>query len=146
LQIQVILEEKVIFMDHANPILLYDGSCGFCQNSVQFILRNERTEEIYFAPLQSDFAEQIKKDHPEILTIDSIIFLKGKDLLIESNAALELASYLKAPYYFAKYVRLVPKGLRDSVYRLLAKNRHRLIRNSNSCLLPSKEQRNRFLS
>lgn len=133
-------------MDYTNPILLYDGSCGFCQNSVQFILRHERTEEIYFAPLQSNFAEQIKKEHPEILTIDSIVFLKGKELSVESDAALELATYLKAPYYFGKYVRFVPKGLRDSVYRFLAKNRHRLARNSNSCLVPSTQQRKRFLS
>jgi predicted DCC family thiol-disulfide oxidoreductase YuxK len=132
-------------MDHKSPVLFYDGSCGFCQQSVQFILQHERTEEIYFAALDSELANQIKKQHPKLQSIDSIVFLKGKDLLVESDAVFALTSYLKAPYHFAKYARFVPKTLRDYVYRFVAKHRHRLISHSDSCLLPSPQQRKRFL-
>ena len=133
-------------MDQIKPILLYDGSCGFCQQSVQFILQNERAEDIYFAPLDSELAKGILEKHPHLLTIDSIVFLKGNDLLVESDAVFELASYLQKPYYLGKYIRIIPKTLRDYMYRFVARHRHHLIRNNNACMLPSAKQRKRFLS
>lgn len=133
-------------MNQTKPILLYDGSCGFCQRSVQFILKHERGEEIFFAPLQSELALTIYQNHPEFQNVDSIVFVKGNDLLVESDAVLALVTYLRAPYYFSKIARLVPKVLRDRVYRFVAKHRHRFIRNNDSCLLPNSHQRKRFLS
>lgn len=134
-------------MSNTNPILLYDGSCGFCQQSVQFVLQHERTDEVLFAPLQSDFARQIIAKHPWLNDIDSIVFILGKDVLVESDAVWALASYLRAPYGNAKLIRIIPKGLRDTAYRFVAKHRKRLIRHGNeACLLPTPEQRKRFLS
>lgn len=134
-------------MSNTNPILLYDGSCGFCQQSVQFVLQQERTDEVLFAPLQSDFARQIIAKHPRLNDIDSIVFILGKDVLVESDAVWALASYLRAPFGYAKFIRIIPKGLRDVAYRLVAKHRKRLIRRGNeACLLPTPEQRKRFLS
>lgn len=133
-------------MKQSHPILLYDGSCGFCQQSVQFILQNERAEDIYFAPLDSELAKGIIEKHPHLLTIDSIVFLKGNDVLVESDAVFELASYLQKPYYLGKYIRVIPKTLRDYMYRFVAKYRHHLIRKNNACMLPSVKQRKRFLS
>lgn len=132
-------------MDYPNPILLYDGSCGFCQQSVQFILQNERDETICFAPLQSKFASQIIKEHPFLQSIDSIVVLKGKELLVESDAVIALSSYLKAPYHLGTMLKVLPKFSRDGLYRFVAKHRHRLIRSNQSCLLPSPQQRKRFV-
>jgi predicted DCC family thiol-disulfide oxidoreductase YuxK len=133
-------------METKSPVLFYDGSCGFCQQSVQFILQHERAEEIYFAALDSELANQVKKQHPKLKSIDSIVVLKGKELLVESDAVFALTTYLKAPYRYATYAHFVPRTLRDYVYRLIAKNRHRLIRQNEACLLPSPQQRKRFLS
>lgn len=132
-------------MDTKSPVLFYDGSCGFCQQSVQFILQHERAEEIYFAALDSELANQLKKQHPKLQTIDSIVVLKGKELLVESDAVFALTSYLKAPYHLAKYARFIPKTLLNQLYRFVARHRHRFIRQNESCLLPSPQQRKRFL-
>ena len=132
-------------MNTKSPVLFYDGSCGFCQQSVQFILQHERAEEIYFAALDSELANQLKKQHPKLQSIDSIVVLKGKELLVESDAVFALTSYLNAPYHFAKYARFIPKKLLNRVYRFVAKHRHRFIRQNESCLLPSPQQRKRFL-
>jgi len=133
-------------MEHTYPILFYDGSCGFCQRSVHFVLQHERSEVIHFTPLQSELATQIKRKYPELQKIDSIVLLKGKELLVESDAAIALAAYLHAPFHLLKYIQFVPKVFRDNVYRIIAKNRHRLIRNNESCLVPTAQQRKRFLS
>ena len=128
-------------MDTKSPVLFYDGSCGFCQQSVQFILQHERAEEIYFAALDSELANQLKKQYPKLQSIDSIVVLKGKELLVESDAVFALTTYLKAPYHLAKYARFIPKKLLNRVYRFVAKHRHRFIRQNESCLLPSPQQR-----
>jgi len=133
-------------MNYTNPILFYDGSCGFCQRSVQFILQHERNETIHFAALESEFANRVKEQYPLFAEVDSIVVLNGKELLIESDAVFELASYLSAPFQFAQYARVIPKLFRDPIYRLVSKNRHRFVRNNNTCLVPSAEQRKRFLS
>lgn len=133
-------------MTHTNPILFYDGSCGFCQRSVQFILQHERNETIHFAALESEFANQAKEQYPLFAKADSIVLLKGKELLIESDAVFELASYLNRPFQFAQYARVIPKFFRDPIYRFVSKNRQRFVRNNNTCLVPSAQQRKRFLS
>ncbi|WP_075617870.1 thiol-disulfide oxidoreductase DCC family protein [Paenisporosarcina indica] len=133
-------------MNQEKSILLYDGSCGFCQHSVQFILQHERGEDIFFAPIQSELANSIYENHPELKNVDSIVFVMGKDILVESDAVLALATYLRAPYHYGKIARFSPKWLRDRVYRIVAKHRHRLIRKNDSCLLPNAQQRKRFLS
>ena len=132
-------------MDQINPILLYDGSCGFCQRSVQFILAHERGEVIHFAPLDSEIASRLFADYPNLKNIDSIIFIKGNVPLVESDAVLEIAAHLRAPYNLAKHARIVPKPLRNHLYRLIAKNRHRILQSSDCCLLPTAAQRSRFL-
>ena len=133
-------------MAQTKPILLYDGSCGFCQRSVQFILQHEQGEDIYFAPLQSELAMNLYKEHPNLQNIDSIVFIKGKEMLVESDAVLALAGFLRPPYRFGQYARFFPKVFRDRVYRFVAKHRHRIVRSDESCLLPNARQRNRFLS
>ena len=133
-------------MGQTKPILLYDGSCGFCQHSVQFILQYERGEDIYFAPLQSELAKNMYREHPNLQNIDSIVFVKGKEILVESDAVLALAVFLRAPFRFGKYARFLPKVFRDGVYRFVAKHRHRIIRENESCLVPNARQRKRFLS
>jgi predicted DCC family thiol-disulfide oxidoreductase YuxK len=40
------------------PVLLYDGLCGFCDRTVQFILARDAGGPMHFAPLQGDYARQ----------------------------------------------------------------------------------------
>jgi predicted DCC family thiol-disulfide oxidoreductase YuxK len=133
-------------MNLPTPILFYDGNCGFCQQSVQFVLENEKSEKVYFAPLQSNIANELKKKFPQLQSIDSIIFFEGNELLIESDAVFALATHLKSPFPIAKHGRIFPRFLRDGMYRMIAKHRHRLIQSNDSCLLPTIEQKKRFLS
>ena len=133
-------------MNFPTPILFYDGNCGFCQQSVQFILENEKNEADFFAPLQSNIAYEMKLKYPELHTLDSIIVFDGERILVESDAVLALATYLKNPFPIAKYGRIIPRFLRDGLYRVIANHRHRLIPTNDSCLLPTPQQKKRFLT
>jgi predicted DCC family thiol-disulfide oxidoreductase YuxK len=91
--------------------------------------------------------------HPELADIDSIVWVEAtpdetrtETVLTQSAAAIRIASYLGGPWRLAMLARLVPRPLRDAAYRLVAKHRHRLTRGGPECLVPTPEQRSRFLS
>lgn len=130
------------------PVLLYDGSCGFCARSVQFVLNREpeaaRTH-LRFTPLQGAFAQQLHARHPGEWP-DSLLWFEpeGERLLVYSDAALRVATHLGGVWAaLAAVGRLVPRVIRDGVYRLIARHRQRLA--PMSCMLPTPEQSARFL-
>jgi predicted DCC family thiol-disulfide oxidoreductase YuxK len=133
------------------PLLLYDGTCGFCAASVQFILRHERHGVLRFAPLQSELAAAIRGRHPELEGVDSMVWVenggegRGERVAVRSDAALEVARYLGWPWRALGAGWLVPRGLRDAVYDLVARHRHRLFSDPEACYLPPSDVRSRFI-
>ncbi|PYS38670.1 MAG: hypothetical protein DMG14_16785 [Acidobacteria bacterium] len=91
-----------------DPILLYDGACGFCTASVQFILAHERQQSLRFASLQGAMASAIRATHPKLTEVDSIVWLEssGKGdakLWFRSAAALRVAWYMGGLWRFAGF-------------------------------------------
>src|SRR6476661_1217687 len=61
----------------AVPILLYDGSCGLCAQSVQFVLRHEaRSQRLRFATLQGPHGAAALKSNPGLAAVDSVVWLE----------------------------------------------------------------------
>lgn len=126
------------------PILFYDGDCGFCQNSVQFILKHESEALLNFAPLQGDYALQ---HLPKELTDDlnSLVILDNQQIYTKSNAALFVAQSLSFPYSLAKIGKCIPLTVRDGLYKLVARNRFKLSKGSKTCKIPTENERLRFI-
>ena len=129
------------------PLLLYDGTCGFCASSVQWVLRRDRQGTLRFAALQGETARPILARHPELASVDSVVWVEeGGDVRVRSAAALAVAHYLGGGWsVVARVSALIPVGLRDWAYDLIARHRHKLTRNGPECLLPTPEERARFL-
>jgi predicted DCC family thiol-disulfide oxidoreductase YuxK len=130
-----------------SAVLLYDGTCGFCAGSVQFVLRHERRHgTLRFATLEGPLGDAARRTNPELDGIDSVIWLERGRVLVRSEAALAVAAYLGGPWRaLAALGRLVPRRLRDAVYDLIARNRYRIAGRVDACPLPTPEQRGRFL-
>lgn len=126
------------------PILLYDGTCGFCARSVQFVLRHERSHILLFAPLEGTIGRDLRAAWPELAAVDTMILLDGKVPRLRSDAALTIASLMGGPWRLASIARLVPPRLRDAVYDLVARHRHRMA-GAPACLVPPAEAAHRFL-
>jgi predicted DCC family thiol-disulfide oxidoreductase YuxK len=132
------------------PVLLYDGTCGLCAASVQFVLRHERNQSLRFAALESEVGRSIRARHPELATVDSMIWVEpqsagGERLLVRSAAALRAAWYLGGPWRLATLGYIVPRGVRDALYDFIARHRHRLARGADRCYIPPPAVRARFL-
>jgi len=130
-------------------VLLYDGTCGLCAASVQFVLRHDRTGTLRFAPLQGTFARRVIDRHPELAGVDSVVWVDLSDAgeptatAVRSEAALRAVAYLGGWWSLLSAGRVLPRALRDVVYDFVARHRHQFTREQ--CLLPHPDQRQRFI-
>lgn len=133
----------------AAPVLLYDGVCGFCNRTVQMILDRDRRGTMRFAALQSDYGRAVVGRHRELEGVDSVVFVEpaagGERVHVRSDAALKVAAYLGGPWKVFLAAKVIPRGLRDYLYDLFARNRYRFFGKSEQCMLPPAEARARFL-
>jgi predicted DCC family thiol-disulfide oxidoreductase YuxK len=134
-----------------DPVLLYDGLCGFCDGTVQFILKHDRRGELRFATLQGDYARAIVTRHPELANVDSLVLVEhdpgsgAERVYVRSTGALRLARYLGGAWHLARVAGIMPRFLRDLAYDAFARIRYRVFGRYDSCPIPTPEQRARFI-
>lgn len=123
--------------------VLYDGDCGFCNRSVAFILKHEKSDSIHFAPLQSDFTQNLfKENNWSQPNLSTFYFIQNGKKHERSSAAFEVLKYLKSPYNWLRIFRFIPSRVTNWMYDRVAKRRQRI---SNSfCVMPTPEERARF--
>ncbi len=135
--------------DETNPVLLYDGVCGFCNRSVQTIIRHDRRGDMRFAALQSEYGRAIVSRHAQLQNVDSLVLVEQIDgeekVFIHSTGALRVAAYLGGWWKLCLIAYIIPRPVRDFVYRLFARYRYRLFGKYDTCPIPSPEVRSRFL-
>jgi predicted DCC family thiol-disulfide oxidoreductase YuxK len=134
-----------------SALLLYDGTCGFCARSVQFVLRHEGpSRALRFASLDGPTGRALHARHPELASVDSLIWFVPADsrrdecILIRSDAVLTVATYLGGVWrVLGALGRLIPRFVRDAAYDWVARRRYRLV--PRSCPVPKPEERKRFV-
>jgi predicted DCC family thiol-disulfide oxidoreductase YuxK len=132
--------------DAPHPIVLFDGVCNLCNGSVQFILKRDPQARFRFASLQSEAGGSLMRHHgldPEALS--SVVVIDDGRVWRESSAALRIARHLPGGWKLLRILTVIPRPLRDGVYRLIARNRYRWFGKTETCWLPTPELRGRFL-
>jgi len=139
-------------MPSSNPIILYDGVCGLCNRLVQFLLKHDTDGRLHFASLQSDFAEKVLGRHGiDPKDLDTVHVVENYDqpnerVLQRSDAILRAGRELGGVWGASSSIaKVVPRAVRDLVYRLVATNRYRVFGKYDTCMLPDPSQRSRFL-
>ena len=131
---------------YPNELIIFDGVCKFCNASINFIIRNDPNTVFCFATAQSAAGSNILKQ----LGIDpndptTFVFLSHGVAHLQSDAALEIAKKLRAPWSYLIVLKVVPRFLRDQVYRFIARRRYQILGKYDTCMIPSKELQSRFL-
>ncbi|MEP1613753.1 MAG: DCC1-like thiol-disulfide oxidoreductase family protein [Roseobacter sp.] len=127
-------------------IWLFDGDCVLCNKGVQYTLRYEKSASIQFIAIQSDEGRrlaleyQVDPDNPE-----TFLFLEHGTAFTKSDAVLALSKHLTGPARIASVLLFVPKPLRDAIYGMLARNRYAMFGKTVTCMVPDKDQRDRFV-
>jgi predicted DCC family thiol-disulfide oxidoreductase YuxK len=128
------------------PIVLFDGVCNLCNGSVQFLLKRDPEGRFRFAALQSDAGRRLMAEHGlDVDALSSVLLIEGGRVWQESSAALRIASHLPGAWKLLRVFAVVPRPLRDAVYRWIARNRYRWFGRTETCWLPTPELEARFL-
>ncbi len=136
----------------SGPIVLYDGVCALCNGLVRFVLARDRAGVFRFASLQGGTARAMLARHgrnPDAL--DTLVVVldagrPGERVLDRSAAALFVLRQLPGAWnVLARAMALVPRPLRDLVYRQVARTRYRTFGKYDACPLPPPDVRDRFL-
>ncbi|OLO27055.1 thiol-disulfide oxidoreductase [Alkalihalophilus pseudofirmus] len=126
-------------------IILFDGDCNFCNQSVQFILKRDRNGYFKFASLQSEIGKSLLEQHGLTHDMNSFVLIKNNQCYQKSSAALHVCRNLNRAWKFIWLFRVIPTSIRDFIYNVIAKNRYRWFGQRGSCMLPSVEDKKRFL-
>jgi len=127
------------------PIIFYDDVCVICNGFVNLILRVDRRERFYFAPLLGETARKILPPLADDPSKWSMVYVDEAGIHDQSAASLEVYRRLGGPWRLLSLARLVPRWIRDPVYRVIARNRYRWFGKRETCRIPTAEEKARFL-
>ena len=134
-------------MATALPLVLFDGHCALCSGFVQRLLEADEQGVLRFAPLQSAFAKT-RLDAAKVDTegLDSVVFIDAaREAHVKSDAFFAIMRAIGGAYRYLGVLQVLPKGLRNGVYDLVARYRYRVFGQHEACWLPKPEWRGRFL-
>ncbi len=126
-------------------IIVFDGVCNFCNRIVQIIIRHDPSGQIHFAAQQSEAGEKLIKDLAIKESSNSVLFVKDGLVYYQSDAVIEIAKLLKGWPIIFKYGIIVPRFLRNAIYKFIAANRYAIFGKQDQCMVPKDEDRGRFL-
>jgi predicted DCC family thiol-disulfide oxidoreductase YuxK len=128
------------------PLIVFDGLCVLCSANARFVLTHDRRRHFRLTTAQGPVGEALYRqyglangDYETMLVLD-----RGR-LLTESDGAIAIARGLGWPWRAAAAARIVPKPLRNRLYRLVARNRYRWFGRRGTCWVPGPADADRIL-
>lgn len=134
-------------MADPRAIVLFDGVCNLCNGTVQFIIDRDPEGRFAFASLQSRIARELLAAHGRDAAADpeTVLLIEDGVVYDRSTAALRIARRLRGAARLTYPLAIVPRGVRDAMYRVVASNRYRWFGRREVCRVPTAENRGRFL-
>ena len=132
--------------------VLYDGVCGLCDRSVQWILPRDRRGVFRFAALQGETAAAVRARHPDLPDADETMVVvenpgaPDERVRVRSDATLAILARLGWPWRALAAFRILPRFVRDTAYRFIARRRARWFGTLDACRIPNAGERERFLN
>lgn len=128
------------------PVILFDGTCAFCERSVRFIASRDNGYFRFGASQRDEARTLLARYGTTREAARSIILIDNDRIYLRSDAALRIAGHMRAPWKYLSVFLAVPRPIRDVVYRLVAAVRIRLAGTANACEVPPPEIRSRLIT
>lgn len=137
--------DALVQLSYTHPILFYDGVCCFCNRSVQFLMRRDKQRQFRYAPLQSTAGKEISDSLGYGTQIETVIALYQGEVYTFSDVTFLILRRLGGIWNMLLIFRLVPKTIRDKIYRWFANHRYGWFGKEDRCVLPDPQFRDLFL-
>lgn len=127
-------------------VIIFDGVCKLCNASINFIIKHDVDAQFTFATTQSNYGiKALSELGMDPLDPTTFVLIENNQRYFMSDAVLQIASQLAKPWALFFYLKIVPKFLRDLVYKIIAKYRYKLLGQRDQCMVPSHDLKARFL-
>lgn len=128
------------------PVILFDGICNFCNSTINFVIKKNKKQHIFFAPLQSEAGQRLLQQYNlPVDDMESFVFIENEKAYRQSTAALRVCRYLRGLWPLCYGFIIVPKFIRDGIYNWIAKNRYKWFGVRQECMIPTPDIKERFL-
>lgn len=127
------------------PVIVFDGVCVLCNGWVRFLLKRDRRAGYRFAAMQSEAGRALLAAHG--LDPDdpaSFLLVDGGRAWMDTDAIRRVLAGLGGAWRMAGLMALVPRFVRDPLYRWVARNRYRWF-GTTACRVPTAAERARFV-
>jgi len=127
------------------PIIFFDGKCGLCNKSIDWIISLDKNKVFRYAPLQGQTAMQLLPK--ELATkLETLIYFENGKFWTESEAVVKILRKLGGLFKFTGAILVIcPKLVRDYFYKMVSRNRYSWFGRSDNCRIPIKEEQDQFL-
>jgi predicted DCC family thiol-disulfide oxidoreductase YuxK len=128
-------------------IILYDGVCNYCNDKVNFIIKNDTNDSFRFVALQSETGQNIVTYLVIDKTIDSIILYEpGYAYFIKSEAVFRVIKHLSSSVKLLLLFNFIPTNIKNLLYDYIAKNRYKWYGKMEVCMIPLDEVTSKFIA
>ena len=117
------------FKEKSIPVIIYDNECVLCNKSIEFVKKHSgsNSHKFRFVPfLSGESREELKqRGFPENYN-QSVVLIKKKKVYTRTGAVLRITKRLDGALPLMYLLLIVPRPVRDYIYRIVAKHRHKL--------------------
>ncbi len=126
-------------------IVLFDGICNLCNNTVLFLIKYDKDNNLHFASQQTDTGKKLIAQYLVNANTQSVILIKNEAIYYKSDAIIEIAKLLKGWPRLIIIASVFPAFFRNWMYDLVANNRYKIFGKKSFCMIPSKEIEHKFI-
>ncbi|MBX5018023.1 thiol-disulfide oxidoreductase DCC family protein [Rhizobium lentis] len=128
------------------PLIVFDGECVFCSGWVKFALKHDRRRRYRFVAAQTPLGQALYRHYGlDARDYETNILIEEGRAFFKSDGSIRMVAGLGFPYSLVKLFRLLPRRAADALYEFIARNRLK-IAGRQSCMVPTPEQRSRFIA
>ena len=123
-----------------------DATCAICSFGARMIHRLDRRGDIRICPLQSETGQRLMAAYGiDGTDPDSWLFLENGQAFTDFDAMIRVGERSGGIGRVLSVLRIIPKPLRDWLYRRLARNRYALFGRADLCATPDPGLRARLI-
>ena len=128
-------------------IVLFDGVCNYCNDKINFIIKNDKQDVFRFVALQSETGQKIINYLGIDSSIDSIILYEpGYAYFIKSEAVFRIIKHLSSSVRLLLFFNFIPTSIKNIFYDLISKNRYNWYGKKESCMMPTEDVKRKFIT
>ena len=130
--------------DDSKPLFIFDGVCVLCSGGASFLMKHDRRNRLNFTFAQGDLGKALYA-HFGLEFDETYLLVAGGKAYAKSAGYLQLCAILGGGWHLLRIGGIIPEGIRDWAYAIIARNRYRWFGKADYCELLTADQRKRLL-